>query len=156
MLVYAMLITDFAFGNFSKSLGSKFRCFQNSFEFMFFYDFINGFSTLIHFLCISFLSNSFYASEPLLAIEYLHLIGKLYKELKPVNVLVRDDGNIKVSNFALLRAHGSAPSTPRNQSEFYLSMQEIVLASKEFFGENFNVMLNPVFVCILPGKINKS
>lgn len=94
MLVYAMLITDFAFGNFSKSLGSKFRCFQNSFEFMFFYDFINGFSTLIHFLCISFLSNSLYASEPLLAIEYLHLIGRLYKELKSVTVLVRDDGNI--------------------------------------------------------------
>lgn len=46
-------------------------------------------------------SNSFYASQVLLAIEYLHMLGVVYRDLKPENVLVRDDGHIMLSDFDL-------------------------------------------------------
>ncbi|PKI46504.1 hypothetical protein CRG98_033061 [Punica granatum] len=43
----------------------------------------------------------FYASEVLLALEYLHMMGVVYRDLKPENVLVRDDGHIMLSDFDL-------------------------------------------------------
>ncbi|KAK7277157.1 hypothetical protein RIF29_18308 [Crotalaria pallida] len=43
----------------------------------------------------------FYAAEVLLAIEYLHMLGVVYRDLKPENVLVRDDGHIMLSDFDL-------------------------------------------------------
>ncbi|KAK9273929.1 hypothetical protein L1049_018741 [Liquidambar formosana] len=39
----------------------------------------------------------FYAAEVLLALEYLHMLGVVYRDLKPENVLVRDDGHIMLS-----------------------------------------------------------
>lgn len=43
----------------------------------------------------------FYASEILLALEYLHMLGIVYRDLKPENVLVRDEGHIMLSDFDL-------------------------------------------------------
>ncbi|XP_030515150.2 LOW QUALITY PROTEIN: protein kinase PINOID 2 [Rhodamnia argentea] len=43
----------------------------------------------------------FYAAEILLALEYLHMMGIIYRDLKPENVLVRDDGHIMLSDFDL-------------------------------------------------------
>ncbi|KAM0822999.1 hypothetical protein ACQ4PT_071160 [Festuca glaucescens] len=43
----------------------------------------------------------FYATEVLLAIEYLHMLSVVYRDLKPENVLVRDDGHIMLSDFDL-------------------------------------------------------
>ncbi|XP_002983674.2 serine/threonine-protein kinase D6PKL2 [Selaginella moellendorffii] len=43
----------------------------------------------------------FYASEVLLALEYLHMLGIVYRDLKPENVLVREDGHIMLSDFDL-------------------------------------------------------
>ncbi|KAL6985068.1 Serine/threonine-protein kinase AGC1-7 [Sarracenia purpurea var. burkii] len=43
----------------------------------------------------------FYASEVLLALEYLHMLGIVYRDLKPENVLVRDEGHIMLSDFDL-------------------------------------------------------
>ncbi|XP_060195662.1 serine/threonine-protein kinase D6PKL1 [Lycium barbarum] len=43
----------------------------------------------------------FYASEVLLALEYLHMMGVVYRDLKPENVLVREDGHIMLSDFDL-------------------------------------------------------
>ncbi|PKA50286.1 Protein kinase G11A [Apostasia shenzhenica] len=43
----------------------------------------------------------FYAAEVLLAVEYLHMLGVVYRDLKPENVLVRDDGHIMLSDFDL-------------------------------------------------------
>lgn len=45
--------------------------------------------------------NRFYASEVLLALEYLHMMGVVYRDLKPENVLVREDGHIMLSDFDL-------------------------------------------------------
>ncbi|KAK9757761.1 hypothetical protein RND81_01G184400 [Saponaria officinalis] len=43
----------------------------------------------------------FYAAEVLLALEYLHMLGVIYRDLKPENVLVLDDGHIMLSDFDL-------------------------------------------------------
>ncbi|KAI4351556.1 hypothetical protein L6164_005913 [Bauhinia variegata] len=43
----------------------------------------------------------FYSSEVLLALEYLHMMGVVYRDLKPENVLVREDGHIMLSDFDL-------------------------------------------------------
>ncbi|XP_051121227.1 serine/threonine-protein kinase D6PK isoform X2 [Andrographis paniculata] len=43
----------------------------------------------------------FYAAEVLLALEYLHMLGVVFRDLKPENVLVRDDGHIMLSDFDL-------------------------------------------------------
>lgn len=56
----------------------------------------------------------FYASEVVIALEYLHMMGIIYRDLKPENVLVRSDGHIMLTDFDLsLRSDNtSAASTP--------------------------------------------
>lgn len=43
----------------------------------------------------------FYFSEVLLALEYLHSVDIIYRDLKPENVLLDQDGHIRLSDFGL-------------------------------------------------------
>ncbi|PKA62384.1 Protein kinase G11A [Apostasia shenzhenica] len=43
----------------------------------------------------------FYASEVVVALEYIHMLGIIYRDLKPENVLVQSDGHIMLTDFDL-------------------------------------------------------
>lgn len=43
----------------------------------------------------------FYASEILLAIEYLHRLNIIYRDLKPENILLDAEGHVKLTDFGL-------------------------------------------------------
>ncbi|MBA0691062.1 hypothetical protein Goari_008710, partial [Gossypium aridum] len=46
-------------------------------------------------------SAKFYAAEVFVALEYLHMMCVIYRDLKPENVLVQEDGRIMLSDFDL-------------------------------------------------------
>ncbi|PIN00763.1 putative serine/threonine protein kinase [Handroanthus impetiginosus] len=58
----------------------------------------------------------FYAAEVLLALEYLHMLGVVYRDLKPENVLVRDDGHIMLSDFDLSLRCAVSPTLIRTSA----------------------------------------
>lgn len=43
----------------------------------------------------------FYASEILLALQYLHVLGCVYRDLKPENILIMSDGHVRLTDFDL-------------------------------------------------------
>ncbi|CAA2934139.1 serine threonine- kinase D6PK-like [Olea europaea subsp. europaea] len=62
----------------------------------------------------------FYIAEILLALEYLHVLGLVYRGLKPENVIVRDDGQVILSDFDLSLHYEVSPTlvtTPSLESE---------------------------------------
>jgi len=52
----------------------------------------------------------FYAAEVLLALQYLHLLGYIYRDLKPENVLLNGKGHIVLSDFDLSYKATTTPS----------------------------------------------
>ncbi|GJN02164.1 hypothetical protein PR202_ga19488 [Eleusine coracana subsp. coracana] len=63
-----------------------------------------------------FETDRFYAAEVLLALEYLHMLGVVYRDLKPENVLVRDDGHIMLSDFDLSLRCAVSPTLIRTSA----------------------------------------
>ncbi len=43
----------------------------------------------------------FFAAEIILALDYLHTRNIIYRDLKPENVLLGEDGHIKITDFGL-------------------------------------------------------
>nr|XP_043621351.1 protein kinase PINOID [Erigeron canadensis] len=58
----------------------------------------------------------FYAAEVLVALEYLHMLGVIYRDLKPENVLVRSDGHIMLTDFDLSLCSDAIPAVQSHQS----------------------------------------
>ncbi|KAJ4818282.1 Protein kinase superfamily protein [Rhynchospora pubera] len=58
----------------------------------------------------------FYASEVLLALEYLHMLGIVYRDLKPENILIREEGHIMLSDFDLSLRCSTNPTLVKSAS----------------------------------------
>ncbi|OEL18735.1 Protein kinase G11A [Dichanthelium oligosanthes] len=58
----------------------------------------------------------FYVAEVLLALEYLHMLGIIYRDLKPENVLVREDGHIMLSDFDLSLRCSVSPTVVKSSN----------------------------------------
>ncbi|KAH6837718.1 D6 protein kinase like 2 [Perilla frutescens var. hirtella] len=58
----------------------------------------------------------FYVAQVLLSLEYLHMLGIVYRDLKPENVLVRDDGHIMLSDFDLSLRCAVSPTLVKTSS----------------------------------------
>ncbi|XP_047310163.1 serine/threonine-protein kinase D6PK-like [Impatiens glandulifera] len=66
----------------------------------------------------------FYVAEILLALEYLHMLGIVYRDLKPENVLVREDGHIMLSDFDLSLRCAVSPTLLKMSSVESNSLQK--------------------------------
>lgn len=67
-------------------------------------EFINGGDLFYHLRKSKKFEHSraqFYAAEILLALEFMHNAGIIYRDLKPENVLIDHQGHIKIIDFGL-------------------------------------------------------
>lgn len=46
----------------------------------------------------------FYMAELVLALEYLHLQGVVYRDVKPENILIDAEGHIRLTDFGLSKS----------------------------------------------------
>mmetsp|Transcript_21759 Transcript_21759/g.19274 ORF Transcript_21759/g.19274 Transcript_21759/m.19274 type:complete len:167 (+) Transcript_21759:324-824(+) len=78
--------------------------FQSEEKLYFLLDFLNG-GDLFHHIAISGKFKEkrarFYAAELVLALNYLHENSIVYRDLKPQNIIIGQDGHIKLTDFGL-------------------------------------------------------
>ena len=69
-------------------------------------------------------SVKFYCAEVLVALEYLHSMGYIYRDLKPENVLIDLDGHIKLADFDLAKT-STTPLKPQVIKEIFGNIKKI-------------------------------
>ena len=84
--------------------------FQTPDRFYFVLDYVNG-GDLFHHLRqkkrFSEWECKYYAAQTVLALDYLHEQGYVYRDLKPENVLLDNEGHLKLTDFGLSKALGN-------------------------------------------------
>ncbi|KAK9131597.1 hypothetical protein Scep_011125 [Stephania cephalantha] len=96
----------------------------------------------------------FYASEVLLALEYLHMLGIVYRDLKPENVLVREEGHIMLSDFDLSLRCNVNPTLVKSSSVHVSTGGEGIVESE--YGVQGCIQPTAFLSRILPKKSRKA
>ena len=94
-------------------------------------DFINGGELFMHLRKHRFFGEPdarIWAAEILLALEYLHSMGIIYRDIKPENVLLDTGGHIKLTDFGLAR-DSADESTAKEVagSPFYMAPEVLLM-----------------------------
>lgn len=98
-------------------------------------------------------SSKFYAAETLLALEYLHMMGIVYRDLKPENVLVREDGHIMLSDFDLSLKCDVVPKLLRSKTRLERSIK--TTTTMRCSTPSCISPMQPVLSCFLPSSTKK-
>ncbi|KAK7469411.1 Serine/threonine kinase [Stygiomarasmius scandens] len=98
-------------------------CFQTETRVYFVMEYVSGGDLMLHIQRkqFSLRQAKFYASEVLLALEYFHQNGIIYRDLKLDNILLTLDGHVKVADYGLCKEEmwfGSTTSTFCGTPEF--------------------------------------
>ncbi|MED6198924.1 Protein kinase PINOID [Stylosanthes scabra] len=94
----------------------------------------------------SIASAKFYGAETLLAVEYLHMMGIVYRDLKPENVLVREDGHIMLSDFDLSLKCDVVPKLLRTKTTT-TTFQRTIKTTKTSRSPSCALPIQPVLSC---------
>ncbi|KAI3725636.1 hypothetical protein L1987_65427 [Smallanthus sonchifolius] len=97
----------------------------------------------------------FFASQILLALEYLHMLGIVYRDLKPENVLVRDEGHIMLSDFDLSLRCSVNPTLVKSSSGNSMAANGGGVGHGTTEDDNVAYQTSNFFPRILPSKKNR-
>jgi serine/threonine protein kinase len=82
--------------------------FQTDKKLFFILDFLNGGDLYTHIMTYGkFKENRarFYIAEMVLALNHLHQNGIVYRDLKPQNIIIDNEGHVKLTDFGLSKAN---------------------------------------------------
>jgi len=71
----------------------------------------------------------FYVAETALAIEYIHNLGFIHRDIKPDNLLLDASGHIKLSDFGLCTGLKKS-----HRTEFYRDLSHAAIKLSDFSG----------------------
>jgi len=72
----------------------------------------------------------FYMSELAAAIHYVHTLGYVHRDLKPDNVLIGNDGHIRLSDFGLAKSFKSTIDASLDNWQKYVATLKVCCYSK--------------------------
>ena len=84
--------------------------FQSPERIFFVLDYANGgelFSHLRKKVRLSEKDTRIYAAELVLALDHLHEMGFIYRDIKPENIILDSEGHLKITDFGLSKAVGN-------------------------------------------------
>ena len=84
--------------------------FQSPERVFFVLDYVNGGELFYHLrkkIRFNEKETRFYAAELILALEHLHEMGFIYRDIKPENILLDSEGHLKLTDFGLSKALGN-------------------------------------------------